>query len=154
MTETDAGTAVWRVPKPLRIFAIGAIVLFALLIAQVAMVWGFYATIGIILVLGVLFQVYWQLLRPKLVASDGGVDVVSDWHPVHLDWKEIIRVETGNKGLTIIRSDGSAVQSKVPHITKPNADNSPTEQERVADYLTRRATWARKSVGPKPRYEA
>ncbi|GAA1794098.1 hypothetical protein GCM10009682_14900 [Luedemannella flava] len=157
MAEPELGveeTIVWRVQRGMRIFAIGAIVVFALLIMQVAMVWGYYATIGILLVLGVLFQVYWQLLRPKLTATEAGVDVVSDWKPVHLEWADIRRVEIGDKGLTLIRADGSAVHSKVPHAAKPNPDKSPTEQALAADYLTRRANWARKGTGIKPTYEA
>jgi hypothetical protein len=153
-------TTVWRAPRGLRIFAAVVLVVFALLTVRVAIAWGFLATVGIILVVGVMAQVWWQLLRPKLTAGPDGVDVVSDRHPVHLDWSQVLRAEPGPKGLTIICADGRAIQSRVPHATKPTA-TKPTaaetargELESAADYLTRRAAWARKSAGPRPRYEA
>jgi hypothetical protein len=173
-------TTVWRAPRGLRIFATVVLVVFALLTVRVAIAWGFLATIGIILVVGVMAQVWWQLLRPKLTAGPDGVDVVSDRHPVHLDWSQVRRAEPGPKGLTIICADGRAIQSRVPHAAKPAsakpasakpasakpASAKPTatksgagepargELELAADYLTRRAAWARKSAGPRPRYEA
>jgi hypothetical protein len=152
-------TTTWRAPRGLRIFAVVILIVFALLVTQVAAIWGYLATIGIILVLGVMFQVYWQLLRPKLTAGPDGVYVVSERTPVRLAWTDIRRVEAGAKGLTIICADGSAITSRVPHAEKPSVDKETgkavrTEQERTADYLTRRATWARKSTGPKPEYAA
>jgi hypothetical protein len=164
-------TFTWRAPRGLRIFAVGVLVVFAVLVTQVAAIWGYLATIGIILVLGVMFQVYWQLLRPKLTAGPDGVYVVSERTPVRLAWTDIRRVEAGTKGLTIICADGRAIVSRVPHAERPSKAAQPskaaepgkaaqpdtgkavpTEQERTADYLTRRAAWARKSTGPKPQY--
>jgi hypothetical protein len=141
-------TFVWRAEPRSRLIATAVIVVLLLLSARVLYAWGYLAAIGVLLVLGVIGQTYWVLLRPKLTAGPDGVDVLSGRTPEHLDWRDIRRAQAGRTGFTIVTTDGREVVSRFP-IKKAPDD---TEADAVAEYLAQRAAWARKPSGPAPTY--
>jgi hypothetical protein len=139
---------VWRAEARSRLIAIVVIVALLLLSARVVYTWGYLATIGVLLVLGVIAQTYWVLLRPRLTAGPDGVDVLAGRTQEHLDWRDIRRAQAGRTGFTIVTTDGREVVSRFP-VKKGNDD---TEADAVAEYLAQRAAWARKPTGPAPTY--
>jgi hypothetical protein len=147
---TQAETIVWRADARMRFAAIVVIVVLLLLSARVLYAWGLLAGIGVLLVLGVIAQTYWVLLRPKLVAGPDGVLVLAGRHPEQLAWADIRRVQPGHTGFTIITTDGREVVSRFP--VKSKSGDTGSEADAVADYLVMRAAWARKPTGPAPTY--
>jgi hypothetical protein len=141
-------TIVWRAEARSRLIATVVIVVLLLLSARVLYAWGYLAAIGVLLVLGVIAQTYWVLLRPRLTAGPDGVDVVAGRTPEHLDWTDIRRAQPGRTGFTIVTVDGREVVSRFP-IKKTDTD---TEADAAAAYLAQRAAWARKPSGPAPSY--
>jgi hypothetical protein len=147
---TQAETIVWRANPRARIAATVVIVVLLLLSARVLYAWGLLAGIGVLLVLGVIAQTYWVLLRPKLVAGPDGVLVLAGRHPEQLAWSDIRRAQPGRTGFTIVTTDGREVVSRFP--VKRSPCDTGTEADAVADYLAKRAAWARKPSGPAPTY--
>ncbi len=111
---TQAETIVWRANPRARIAATAVIVVLLLLSARVLYAWGLVAGIGVLLVLGVIAQTYWVLLRPKRGAGPDGVRVVAGRHPEQLAWTDIRRVQPGHTGFTIVTTDGREVVSRFP----------------------------------------
>jgi hypothetical protein len=153
MSDESETVTVWRAPRNYRIGAAVAVVILLLLSVNVLVLYGYLALIGVVLVLAVVAQTWWNLLRPKLTAGPDGVDVVSGRTPVHLDWSEIRRCEPTTQGLKIVGTNGREVLSRFPQQRAANAA-SPTEADATAAYLAQRAAWARKSTGPAPTYTA
>jgi hypothetical protein len=145
-------TIVWQASARARLAAIAVSAVLLVLSARVLYVYGFLALIGVLLVLGVVGQTYWQLLRPRLTAGPDGVVVLSGWAPQTLAWSDIRRVEPRRSGFVIFTTDGREVVSRVPAQNKTAADE-PTEADAAAAYLAQRAAWERKPSGPAPRYE-
>ncbi len=150
MSEVETVT-VWRADRRYRLAAAAVIVVLLLFSARVLVVYGYLALIGVGLVLAVIFQTWWMLLRPRLSAGPDGVEVVSGRSVVRLPWKEIRRCEPGSEGLTIVCAGGREVLSRVPQQRK-SAAAEPTEADLTAAYLAQRAAWARKPSGPAPTY--
>ena len=150
MSEVETVT-VWRADRKYRLAAAAVIVVLFLLSVRVLMVYGYLALLGVGLVLAVIFQTWWMLLRPKLSAGPDGVEVVSGRGVVRLPWKEIRRCEPGPDGLKIVCAGGREVVSRVPQQRKAGAQE-PTEADLTAAYLAQRAAWARKPSGPAPTY--
>ena len=146
MADTDE-VYVWQAGRQLRLFSYVALAVVLILLVRVVIAYGLMASIGVILVLGAAFQVWWMILRPRLVAGPDGVRVVLGRQPVEIPWREIRRVEAGPNGITIHFGQGQQVVSRFPQ--RKGAD---TEADQVADYLARRAAWARKPAGALPRY--
>jgi len=153
MSDTDEVT-VWRAPSNLRTVAIGGIVALLVLISWVAITFGYLAAIAILLGLAAVFQAWWLILRPRLVAGPDGVRVVWGRTPVTLAWKDIRRVEPTPAGLKIVTGDNREVISRFPAQTPP-VKGEQSVADRAASYLIQRAAWERKpSGGPRPRYIA
>ena len=154
MSDPEDAT-VWRVGRTQRAISYALLILLFLAAAKVAVTYGYLATIGILLLLAAAGQVYWAVLRPRLSAGPGGVEVLLGRQPVHLDWQEIRGCDVGPKGLTILCAGGREVISRYPRpATSKAGKGEPTEAERVATYLAQRAAWARKSGNkPPPRYQ-
>src|SRR5258705_3455548 len=92
MSETDE-VLVWQAARPLRLFSYAAIVVVLLLAIRVVISFGYLATIGVVLVLAATSQVWWMILRPRMVAGPSGVDIVLHREPVHVDWRGIPRAQ-------------------------------------------------------------
>ena len=150
MSELEAVT-VWRAERRYRLAAMVVIVVLLVLSVRVVLAYGYLAFLGVGLVLAVIFQTWWMLLRPRLSAGPDGVEVVSGRTPVRLPWKEIRRCEPGPDGLKIVCAGGREVLSRVPQQRK-TAAAEPTEADLTAAYLAQRAAWARKPSGPAPTY--
>lgn len=141
-------TIVWRAEPRSRLIASVVMVVLLVLSVRVLYAWGYLATIGVLLVLGVIAQTWWVLLRPKLTAGPDGVVVVSGRTPEHLAWKDIRRAQPGRTGFTIVTTDGREVVSRFPI----KRDGTDTEADAAAAYLAQRAAWERKPSGPAPTY--
>ena len=76
MSELEAVT-VWRADRRYRLAAIVVIVVLLVLSVRVVLAYGYLAFLGVGLVLAVIFQTWWMLLRPRLSAGPDGVEVVS-----------------------------------------------------------------------------
>ena len=150
MPEPETVT-VWRADRRYRLAAIAVMALLLLLSARVLVAYGYLALIGVVLILAVIAQTWWTLLRPKMSAGPDGVEVVSGRGVVHLSWKEIRRCEPEPEGLRIVCADGREVTARYPQQSKVASDE-PTEADLTAAYLAQRAAWARKPSGPAPLY--
>jgi len=150
MSEVEAVT-VWRADRRYRLAAAAVVAVLLLLSVRVLLAYGYLALLGVGLVLAVIFQTWWMLLRPKLSAGPDGVEVVSGRGVVRLPWKEIRRCEPGPDGLKIVLAGGREVLSRVPQQRKIAAAQ-PTEADLTAAYLAQRAAWARKPTGSVPTY--
>jgi len=150
MSEVETVT-VWRADRRHRLAAGAVIVVLLLLSVRVLVAYGYLALLGVGLVLAVIVQTWWMLLRPKLSAGPDGVEVVSGRGVVRLPWQEIRRCEPGPDGLKIVCAGGREVLSRVPQQRRAAADE-PTEADQTAAYLAQRAAWARKPSGPVPAY--
>jgi hypothetical protein len=150
MSQVETVT-VWRADRRYRLAAAAVIAVLLLLSVRVLVTYGYLALLGVGLVLAVIFQTWWMLLRPKLSAGPTGVEVVSGRAVVRLPWKEIRRCEPGPDGLKIVCSGGREVLSRVPQQRKTTA-TEPTEADLTAAYLAQRAAWARRPSGPAPIY--
>ena len=152
---SDAGTTteptyVWRADRRYRIGAGVAIVVLLGLSLQVLRAYGYLAIIGVALVVALSARVYWVLLRPKLTAGPGGVQVVDGLAPVHVPWPEIRRCEPTPEGLKIFTRNAGVVRARYPQ--QPAKVAGPTEADATAAYLVQRAAWARRPTGPMPVY--
>jgi hypothetical protein len=152
MSQTDE-VNVWQAARSLRLFACVAIAVVLLLSIRVLISFGYLATIGVVLVLAAASQVWWMILRPRLVAGPDGVDIVQTRAPIHVDWRDIRRAEAGPDGIRIYCSNGREVTSRFPHQTKPDVAGQDTEADRVATYLGQRAAWERRPSGDRPKYQ-
>ena len=153
VTDVTERAYVWRADGRYRV-AIGAVLVLLLALSAVLLVqYGYLAIIGVTLGLALVARTWWVLLRPSLTAGPDGVRVVHDWAPVHLAWTEIRRCEATPQGVKIIGKDGREVVARYPQRPAVPAAEF-TEADAVADYLARRATWARKPTGPRPVYVA
>ena len=149
MSETDE-VLVWQAARPLRLFSYAAIVVLLLLAIRVVISFGYLATIGVVLVLAATSQVWWMILRPRMVAGPSGVDIVLHREPVHVDWRDIRRAEAGPEGIKIYCANGREVTSRFPTQTKSAGAGQETEADRVAAYLGQRAAWERRPGGGQP----
>src|SRR5258708_31211555 len=113
MSETD-DVMVWQAARPLRLFSYAGIAVVLALSIRVVISFGYLATIGVLLVLAAASQVWWMILRPRLMAGPEGVDIVSGREPVHVDWRDIRRAEAGNDGIKIYCSSGREGTSRFP----------------------------------------
>jgi hypothetical protein len=153
MSETDE-VMVWQAARPLRLFSYVAIAVVLVLSIRVLISFGYLATIGVVLVLGATSQVWWMILRPRLMAGPNGVDIVLHRQPDHVDWRDIRRAEAGRDGIKIYCSNGREVTSRFPTQSKPVVAGEETEADRVAAYLGQRAAWERRPSGTEPpRYQ-
>jgi hypothetical protein len=155
MSVSDAGTTteatyVWRADRRYRIGAAVAIVVLLALSVRVLTMYGYLAIIGVALVASLAARVWWVLLRPKLTAGPGGVQVVHGLAPVHVPWPEIRRCEPTPEGLKIFTRNGGVVRARYPQ--QPAGAAGPTEADAAAAYLVQRAAWARRPTGPMPVY--
>lgn len=149
--QSPRDITVWRAEARHRWMSTAVIALLVLLSIMVLSRYGWYAAIGVTLVMSACAVTWWNLLRPKLTAGPDGVDVVTGWSPVHLAWREIRRCESGREGLMIFCADGRAVLSRFPQQRRA-VNAATTEADLAASYLTERAAWARKPKGPAPTY--
>lgn len=150
MSRTDE-VNVWQAAKQLRLFSYAAIALVLVLLLRVVISFGYLATIGVVLVLGAVSQVWWMVLRPRLIAGPDGVDIVQTREPVHVDWRDIRRAEASKDGIRIYCSNGREVSARFPQQAK-NAVPGEDEADLVAAYLGQRAAWERRPSGDQPRY--
>jgi hypothetical protein len=141
---------VWQAARSLRLFSYGAIVVVLALAVRVVISFGYLATIGVVLVLAAISQVWWMILRPRMVAGPGGVDIVLHREPVHVDWRDIRGAEAGPEGIKIYCSNGREVTSRFPSKSKSAVAGQETEADRVASYLGQRAAWERRPSGDRP----
>lgn len=151
----DAGattelTYIWRADRRYRIAGAVAIGILLVLSVQVLMAYGYLAVIGVALVVALAARVWWVLLRPKLTAGPGGVEVVHGLVPVVVNWPDIRRCDPTSEGLQILTRDGGAVLARYPQRRAGVA--GPTEADATAAYLVQRAAWARRPTGPMPVY--
>lgn len=144
---------VWQADRRYRLGATVVSVILLLLSLRVLLSYGYYAALGVGLVIAAVGATWWNLLRPKLTAGPDGVDVVTGREPVHLDWTQIRRCEPGAAGLKIVCADGRSVLSRFPQQGNTRAKTE-TEADATAAYLAQRAAWARKPSGPRPVYVA
>lgn len=154
MAQPDDVT-VFQAPRNLRIAAMIGIVVLLVIVARVVFAAGWYATIGVILVIGIIFNLWWIILRPKLVVSRDGLDVVSARQPARIAWKDIQRVEVAVKGTTIVSRGGQETLSRYPAGARSkNPDGPLTEADRAASYLASCAAWGKRGGNePMPVYE-
>ena len=152
MSETD-DVIVWQAARGLRLFSYAAIAVVLLLSIRVVISFGYLATIGVVLVLAAASQVWWMILRPRLVAGPMGVDIVQGREPVHVDWRDIRRAEASPDGIKIYCSNGRQVTSRFPQQTKAGVAGQETEADLVASYLGQRAAWERRPSGGQPKYQ-
>ena len=150
MSEVETVT-VWRADRRYRWAAIAVIVVLLLLSARLLVSYGYLALLGVALVLAVIVQTWWTLLRPRLSAGAEGVEVVSGRGVVRLSWSEIRRCEPGPEGVKIFCTNGREVLARYPQ-QRTVAANQPSEADLTAAYLAQRAAWARKPSGPVPSY--
>ena len=154
MTVRDDVT-VFRAPRSSRIAAYVGIAVLAVLVTRVTVSFGWYATIGVLIAVGIMAQVWWSLLRPRLVASPSGIDIVSARKPVHIAWKDVQRCEVSPKGTLIVSRGGTETESKFPAGSRSkNPSDQETEADRAASFLAMCAAWGRRSAGdPMPVYQ-
>jgi hypothetical protein len=149
----EESVTVWRAAPRLRLAAYAGAVVLAILAWRLVAAFGFAATIAVLFAVGVCFFLYWGVLRPKLVAGPEGIVVVLKRAPVTIAWRDIRRCEAGSTGLTIRITGGTEVQSRWPQRDRGAKPGDPTEADRVATYLLRRADWARRPTGTRPAWE-
>ena len=154
MAQSDDVT-VFQAPVNSRIGAIVGIVVLLLLVTKVVFSAGWYATLGVVLVGGIIFNLWWIILRPRLIAGRDGIDVVSTWRPVRIAWKDVQRCEVGPKGTLIVSRGGQETTSKFPSGDRSTSStDTPTEADRAAVFLAACAAWGRRpSTEPMPVYE-
>jgi hypothetical protein len=129
---------------------VGAIVMIVL-IAKVLTAWGFKATIAGLFGAGVIFLLYYQVLRPRLVVRAEGIEVINGWRPVKIPWRDVQRIEVGPKGTLVVSRGGTETLSRFPAGTPSAADS---EADRAAKFLAACMTWGRRGgEGPMPMYE-
>jgi len=155
MRVSDAGTTtettyVWRANRRYRIAAGVAIAILLVLSLRILMSYGYLAIIGVALLAALAARVWWVLLRPKLTAGPGGVQVVHGLAPVHVPWPEIRRCEPTPEGLKIFTRNAGVVRARYPQL--PAGVAGPNEADATAAYLVQRAAWARRPTGPMPVY--
>jgi hypothetical protein len=126
------------------------VVLLVLLALRVVLAYGWLATIGVVLVLLIIGQLWWQVLRPRLTADTDGVEVVAGRRPERFAWTDIQRTEVGPQGTLLVLRGGREVRSRFPYGVR--STGSPTDADRAAEFLAARAAWARKKNGPPPVY--
>jgi hypothetical protein len=149
-----ADVTVFRAPRPRRTVAVVGILVLLILDVRVTVAYGWLAIIGVLLVLGVAVQLWWSVLRPRLVAKLDGVEVVSGWRPTRFEWREIQRTEVGPQGTLIVLRGGREVFSRYPQGPRSTSDTAPrTDADWAAAFLAARAAWGRRRDGsPPPRY--
>jgi hypothetical protein len=149
---TAAGQVyVWRATRNYRLIAAGGSTLLALLSILVLLRYHWFAVLGVALVMAAIVRTYWLVVRPSLTAGPGGLDIVWERTPVHLDWTDVRRVDPTIEGLKITLSGGREVTARYPQ-KPPVATKELTEADLAAAYLAQRAAWARKPTGPEPTY--
>jgi hypothetical protein len=137
----------------MRLIAIVGIVVLAVLATRVLLNYGWYAAMGAVLVVGIMANLWWALLRPKLVVGTTGLEIVSAWKPAHIPWKDVQRVEVGSKGTLVVSKGGQETHSRYPAGPRSKSATEPdTEADRAAVFLAACAAWGRRGVGPMPTY--
>ena len=156
MTEDPAGerVTVWQAALPLRLAVYVGSAVLAVLAWRLFATFGFTATIAVLFAVGVVFSLYWGVLRPKLVAGPDGVLVVLGRQSVKVAWRDIRRCDAGATGLTIRVSGGTEVASRWPQRDRGAGPDETTAADLAAAYLVRRAEWARRPTGPVPVWQA
>jgi hypothetical protein len=152
MNERDEVT-VFRAPANRRWVAIAGMLVLALLALRVVLAYGWLATIGVVLVLLVIGQLWWQVLRPRLTVDADGIEIVSGRQPERVAWKDVQRTEVSPKGTLIVAKGGREIFSKYPYGLRSAAStDAETDADRAAVFLAARAAWARRKDGPPPTY--
>jgi hypothetical protein len=144
----------FQAPRNTRIGAVIGIVVLALIVARVVYSAGWYATIGVLLVLGIIFNLWWIILRPKLVVGREGIEVVSGWQPATVAWKDVQRCEVSPKGTLLVLRGGQEVVSKFPAGGRAKDSDPPSEADRAAAYLAACVAWGKRGGSePMPVYD-
>jgi len=124
----------------------------AVLVYIVATRYGVTAAIAILFGLGIIFFLWWGVLRPRLTAGPYGAEAALGRTPVTVAWKDIRRAEAGPTGLKITAVGGTEILSSWPQRDRGAKLTDLTEADRVAAYLVQRAEWARRPKGPRPQF--
>lgn len=144
---------VFRAPANRRILAVVGMVVLVLLTLRVVLAYGWLATIGVVLVLLIIANLWWQVLRPRLTADRDGVEIVSGRRPERAAWSDVQRTEVGPQGTVIVVKGGRELRSRFPFGARSTSSSQPeTEADRAAAFLAARAAWGRRKDGPPPVY--
>jgi hypothetical protein len=145
-----ADVTVFRAPRERRAIALVGIVLLVVLAGLVLARWGFSFTIGAILAVLIIGNLWWSVLRPRLTADDDGIEIVQGRQPRRVAWRDIQRTEVSPKGTLIVVRGGEEILSRVPFGVRSTSSGAQTEADRVAIFLAARTTWARRRDGTPP----
>jgi hypothetical protein len=153
MAETDDVT-VFRAPAGRRLLAVVGSVLLVLLAIPVVIAYGWLAAIGVVLILLIIGQLWWVVLRPRLIADREGVTVVAGWQPQHAAWVDIQRTEVGPRGTLIVAKGGREIISRFPYgLRSVSSTARQMEADRAAVFLAARVAWSRRrDASPPPPY--
>jgi hypothetical protein len=152
MTEGPDATVFRASPGRRAVALVGTLVL-ALLALRVVLAYGWLATIGVVLVLLVIGQLWWQVLRPRLTADAEGIEIVAGRHSERIAWTDIQRTEVGPRGTLVVVRGGREVRSRYPYGARSTSSTEPpTDADRAASFLAARTAWAKRKDGPPPVY--
>jgi hypothetical protein len=119
----------------------------------VVLTYGWLATIGVVLVVLIIGQLYWQVLRPRLTADEDGVEIVAGRRPERIAWTDIQRTEVSPKGTLLVAKGGHEVLSRYPYgLRSTSSTQAQTDADRAAIFLAARTAWAKRKDGPPPVY--
>jgi hypothetical protein len=141
---------VFRASPGRRAIAVVGMVVLVLLALRVVLAYGWLATIGVVLVVLIIGQLWWLVLRPRLTADEDGVEVVAGGRRERIAWTDIQRTEVSPQGTLLVLRGGREVRSRFPYGVR--STSSPTDADRAAAFLAARTAWAKRKDGPPPVY--